>query len=93
MPNLRSVSVSAWSDLDKVAGMLGRDYVFSRKPDPVPLSGPTPHWERVEADLRRTYEAARDCNVALLFRDVYDVGGDRSRLARWVALARSVFDM
>jgi hypothetical protein len=93
IPNLRSVSVSAWSDLDKVAGMLGRDYVFSRKPDPVPLSGPTPHWEHVEADLRRTYEAARDCNVALLFRDVYDVGGDRTRLARWVELARSVFDM
>ena len=41
----------------------------------------------------RTYEAARDCNVELLFRDVYDVGGDRPRLARWVALARSVFDM
>jgi hypothetical protein len=30
--------------------------------------------------------------VELLFRDVYDVGGDRSRLARWVALARSVFE-
>jgi hypothetical protein len=93
MPNLRSVSVSTWADFDKVAGMLGRDYVFSRKPDPVPLSGPTPHWEHAEKDLRRTYEAARDCNVALLFRDVYDVAGDRSRIARWVEMARSVFDM
>ena len=39
------------------------------------------------------YEAARDGNVELLFRDVYDIGGDRTRLARWVALARSVFEM
>lgn len=93
MPNLRSVSVSPWADFEKVAELLGRDYVFSRKPDPVPISGPQPHWERAEADLRRTYEAARDGNVELLFRDVYDVGGDRTRLARWVELARSVFDM
>ena len=41
MPNLRSVSVSPWADFEQVAGMLGRDYVFSRKPDPVPISGPT----------------------------------------------------
>jgi hypothetical protein len=91
MPNLRSVSVTPWADFEKVAGMLGDRYVFSRKPDPVPISGPEPHWERVEADLQRTYDAARDCPVELLFRDVYDIGGDRSRLARWVSLARSVF--
>lgn len=93
MPNLRSVSVSPWADFEQVAGMLGDRYVFSRKPDPVPISGPSPHWDRAEADLRRTRDAARDCNVALLFRDVYDIGGDRSRLSRWVDLARSVFDI
>jgi hypothetical protein len=93
LPNLRSVSVSPWADFERVAGLLGRDYVFSRKPDPVPISGPEPHWERAEADLRRTYEAARDGNVELLVRDVYAIGGDRSRLARWVDLARSVFGL
>ena len=93
MPNLRSVSVTPWADFDLVAGMLGDGYVFSRKPDPVPISGPSPHWDRAEADLRRTRDAARDCNVELLFRDVYDIGGDRSRLSRWVELARSIFDM
>ena len=91
MPNLRSVSVTPWADFDVVAGMLGDRYVFSRKPDPVPISGPNPSWERAKADLRRTQVAARDCNVELLFRDVYDIGGDRSRLARWVELARSEF--
>jgi hypothetical protein len=94
LPNLRSVSVTPWADLARTAELLGGRYVYSRKPDPVPLSGPAPHWERAEADLRRTHAAARahGCPVELLFRDVYDVGGDRSRLARWVALARSVFE-
>ena len=93
MPNLRSVSVTPWADFERTAELLGDRYVFSRKPDPVPISGPNPHWERAEADLQRTYDAAKagDCNVELLFRDVYDVSGDRSRLARWVSLARSVF--
>ena len=61
----------------------------------VPISGAKPHWDKAEADLRRTYEAAKreDCNVELLFRDVYDVGGDRSRLRTWVEMARSVFQM
>jgi hypothetical protein len=95
MPNLRSVSVSPWSDQAAVAGMLGPRYVYSRKPDPVPISGPNPHWDRVEADLRTTREAtlAHDCNVELLFRDVYTLEGDRSRMSRWVSLARSVFDL
>jgi hypothetical protein len=95
MPNLRSFSVTPWADLDIVSEMLGNRYVFSRKPDPVPISGPTPHWDRAEADLRRTYDAAKagDCNVELLFRDVYDIAGDRSRIAAWVSLAKSVFSI
>jgi hypothetical protein len=91
IPNLRSVSVSAWSDFQKVADMLGRKYVYSRKPNPTFLTGTSPDWDLVERDLRETYTAARDCSVELLFRDLYAIEGDRARLARWVGLARSVF--
>jgi hypothetical protein len=91
IPNLRSVSVSAWSDFQKVADMLGRQYVYSRKPNPTFMTGTSPDWDLVERDLRDTYTAARDCSVELLFRDLYAIGGDRARLARWVGLARSVF--
>ena len=34
IPNLRSVSVSGWSDLAKTASILGKRYVYSRKPTP-----------------------------------------------------------
>ena len=94
MPNLRSVSVSPWADFDKVAEMLGRDYVYSRKPDPVPISGPTPHWERAEADLRRTYEATRrrqrrSCSSATSTTSAATAPGSPAGCE----LARSVFDM
>jgi len=94
MPNLRSVSVTPWADFARTGELLGSRYVFSRKPDPVPISGAAPHWDKAEADLQRTYDVAKanDCNVELLFRDVYDIGGDRSRLKTWVELARKVFD-
>jgi len=91
IPNLRSVSVSGWADFRKVAEMLGRRYVYSRKPTPAYISGANPDWGLVEADMRKTYEAARDCNLELLFRDIYTIARDRPRLARWVAMTRSIF--
>jgi hypothetical protein len=91
LPNLRSVSVSAWSDFDRVAELLGADYVYSRKPNPSFFSGSSLDWDLVRGDLRRTAAATRDCNVELLFRDLYTIDGDRPRLARWVELAKAEF--
>jgi hypothetical protein len=93
IPNLRSVSVSGWSDFAKVAELLGKKYVYSRKPVPANISGASPDWDRLEQDLRATYAAARDCNLEILFRDVYTTNGDRTRLKRWVDLAKSIFQI
>jgi hypothetical protein len=93
IPNLRSVSVSGWSDFAKAAEILGKKYVYSRKPVPAHISGASPNWDLLEKDLRDTYTAARDCNLEILFRDVYTTNGDRTRLRRWVDLAKSIFGM
>jgi len=93
IPNLRSVSVSGWADFQQVAEMLGRRYVYSRKPTPAYISGPNPDWGLVEQDMRKTYAAAKGCCVELLFRDIYTVARDRPRLARWVAMTRKIFGM
>jgi hypothetical protein len=87
IPNLRAVSVSGWSNLFKAAELLGKKYVYSRKPTPAYISGPNPDWELVEKDLRDTLKAARDCNLELCFRDIYTVDGDRARLRQWVDTA------
>ncbi|HPM84016.1 MAG TPA: hypothetical protein PLF81_25090 [Candidatus Anammoximicrobium sp.] len=93
MPNLRSVSVSAWSNLAKTAEILGKKYVYSRKPRPAYLSGANPDWGMLEKDMRDTYAVARDRNLEILYRDVYTINGDRSRLRKWVEMTKSIFQI
>jgi hypothetical protein len=93
IPNLRCVSVSGWSDLRKTADLLGRNYVYSRKPVPAHISGPSPNWDLLEKDIKDTYAVAKDSHIEILFRDVYTINGDRSRLRRWVDMAKSIFGM
>jgi hypothetical protein len=91
IPNLRSVSVSGWSDIVRVAEMLGRRYVYSRKPTPALVSGANPPWDLARQDMEQTFRATKNCCVELLFRDLYSVDRERSRIASWVAMAKSVF--
>jgi len=88
IPNLRAVSVSMWNDFDVVGDLIGKKYVYSRKPAPPPMSGKDVNWEAAEKDLLLTKRSARDANLELLFRDLYDIGGERERLAKWVNLAK-----
>ena len=91
IPNLRSVSVSGWSDLEKVAEMLGSRYVYSRKPTPALMSGVHPLWDLAREDMKKTYRATRNCCVEILFRDLYTVNHEMSRLVEWVSMTKSVF--
>ncbi len=92
VPNLRAVSVSGWSNPFQMAELLGKKYVYSRKPTPAYISGKYPDWELLEKDMRDTFTAAKDCNLELCFRDIYTVDGDRSRLARWVQMTRALMN-
>ncbi|MBI5831949.1 MAG: hypothetical protein HZB16_06495 [Armatimonadetes bacterium] len=89
IPHVRACSVSPWCDQPAFAEMIGQSVVFSRKPKPAPMTGPTAHWDELEADLDSTLAAAAGCNLEIVFRDVYRISGDRPRLARWVQMVRS----
>ena len=88
IPNVRTVSISPWSNQVAMAEKLGRNYVYSRKPKPWPISGATPDWDALQSDLDETLAAARDCNLEIIYRDVYRIG-DRGRLRTWTDLVRS----
>ena len=94
VPNLRAVSVSGWSNPWRMAEMLGKKYVFSRKPTPAYVSGPNPDWELAEKDMRDTFAAtgAAGCNLEICFRDIYTIDGDRPRLAQWVKMVRAMMN-
>jgi hypothetical protein len=89
IPNVRAVSISPWCDMKIMAEKLGRERIFSRKPKPWPISGPAPDFEALREDLDDTLTAARDCCLEIIYRDVYNINGDRSRLRKWVELVRS----
>ena len=89
IPNLRAVSISPWCDMEMIAKKLGRNYVFSRKPRPAPISGVNPDWEMLRKDARETINAAKKCNLEIIFRDVYRINNDRPRLRKWAEMVRS----
>lgn len=89
IPNIRAVSISMWNDQYVMGETLGKEYVYSRKPKAAPISGETPDWEVLREDLEATLDAARDCNLEFIFRDVYRIHGDRARLRQWVEMVRA----
>ena len=86
---MRAVSISPWCDMKLIAEELGKSYVFSRKPRPAPISGIAPDWEMLRKDIDDTLLAAQNCNLEIVFRDVYRIGDDRPRLRKWVEMVRS----
>jgi len=90
IPNIRAASISPWCDMEAIAERLGKDCVFSRKPRPAPISGVAPDWGALREDIAETLTAARNCNLEIVFRDVYRIHGDRPRLRKWVNMVRSL---
>ena len=90
LKNLRRVSVSPWCNQEKMAQMLGSDYIFCRKPNPTLISTEVFDEEAIKEDLRTTLRAAGRTPLELVMKDVHTLHDDPRRLGRWVALARAV---
>ncbi len=90
IPNLRAVSVSGWNNYGRMGDILGTDYVYSCKPKPAPISGAVPDWDAAREDMEATYQAAKNCNLEIIYRDVYDINGERDRIREWVEMTKSV---
>ncbi len=88
LPNLARVSVSPWADQAFMANAVGRDVVFSRKPNPTLISTARFDEEAIRADIRQTLDIARGCRLELIMKDVHTLNNEPGRIARWVQLAR-----
>lgn len=86
IPNLRRVSVSPWCDQEVMASQLGRDYVFSRKPNPAPVCT-TFNEDVIRADLRSTLAVAADLPLEIILKDTHTIQNEPWRLTRWVEIA------
>jgi len=92
IPNLRSVSVSPWCDEEYMAEQLGRNYVYSRKPNPTLISTKRFDEELIRNDIRTTLKIAKNCNVEIVMKDVHTLSGEPNRMAKWVQIVREVID-
>lgn len=89
IPHLRKVSMSSWVDVERGAEQIGRDFVFSRKPNPAFVAGDAWDVEPVERDLRDTIErcARYGSPLELILKGISTVRRRPERLWDWAAAA------
>lgn len=92
IPNLRKISMSPWVDVERGAAGIGRDFVFSRKPSPAFLAGPTWQPAAVEEDLRATRDACarHGCPLEFILKDISTVAYQPQNLWEWEKIAMRV---
>jgi len=91
LPRLRRLSVSPWADEEVCAEKLARNYIYSRKPNPAPLCV-----DFDEASLREslvnTLQKAKGCVLEFNMKDTHTVQNDKTRIGKWVKMAREEID-
>lgn len=92
LPRVRKVSMSPWVDQLRGAAALGRDFVFSRKPNPAQLAVDDWNPAAVERHLRQTLDAccSSGCPVELILKDISTVRYEPQRLWEWEETAMRV---
>lgn len=88
--NLKKVSVSAWADEEFMGKVLAENkLIYSRKPSPN-FIGVEKNFDEAafEAYMRRTFECAKDCQLEIIFRDIYTLCGDLTKPKRAVDIVR-----
>ena len=88
IPRLRRVSTSPWADREKMAEMLGKDYIISLKPSPSPLAEPKMEETSVRESLRKDLLATKGCRLELIMKDNHTLGGNPDNAVRWCQIAR-----
>jgi len=89
IPNVRKVSCSPWSNRENFAARLGRDLVFSAKPNPAFLADASMDEAVVRRELEDYHETARrhGLSIEFLLKDVSTVKNQPERLTKWAEIA------
>jgi len=89
---VRKISMSPWVDLERGAESIGRDFVFSRKPNPAFLAWDTWRPKAVEQDLRETHEMCKryGCPVEFILKDISTVRYKPQNLWEWADIAMKI---
>ena len=90
IPNLRKISMSPWIAPARAAAEVRDEYVFSHKPNPAILAEDCWRPDQARKELIDVLEAARDCRIELIMKDISTVRYEPRRLWEWETIAMDV---
>jgi hypothetical protein len=90
--NVRKISMSPWADAERGASEMGRDYVFSAKPNPAFLASDHFDESLVRRELTHIVSTCRKYGTPceLILKDVSTVRRQPQRLTAWERIAKEV---
>ena len=86
--NLRRLSMSPWVDVARGAEAIGKDFIFSWKPNPAILGSETWNPEYIRKYTRDALEKSRGCAVEIIMKDLHTVRGEPKRMWEWCNIAK-----
>jgi hypothetical protein len=92
IPNVRKISMSPWADVELGAEAIGRDFVFSWKPNPASVARDGWDPEAIEREMRHVVEvcARHGCPLEITLKDISTVRYRPQRLWEWATIAERV---
>ena len=94
LPNLRKLSISPWCDEQIMGEYLKREpVIYSRKPSPNYIGvGKYLDEESFSEHIIGTLDAAEGNTLEIIFRDIYNLEGNRRKPGRAVEIVRELID-
>lgn len=87
IPNLRKVSMSPWADLEEGAEKIGKDFVFSWKPNPAIFADDNWDIDIIRKSFLKELNKIKDCNVEIIMKDISTVRHQPNRLEEWAKIS------
>ena len=87
MPNVRKLSCSPWTNIEKLCEQVQNDYVVSIKPNPAIFVRETWNLKEAEDELRSSLEKSRGCHVEVIAKDLSTLREEPQRLWEWTEMA------
>ncbi len=88
LPNLRRVSVSQWSKMDKMSDYLQKDFIYSYKANSAHVTVPNMDEDLIRSELRRMFEKTQCNHVEVVLKDLHTISDKPEQVIRWVEIAR-----
>ena len=91
--NLRKVGVSPWSNAEKCAEQLGRNFVFAKKPNPAHVALQASR-EQIRKEIETAVKAClkHGCPAEFVLKDITTVSGRLENLTVWASTVSEVLD-